>query len=110
MNEKCENQLEINVSINAKMPQRWYIGKFVPLHWILFEIHTFLKVNKISPTPLINFSFIFQEIMRYIKTFYVLYMLQLDLKYLITIPIKVRVSRHWFFIPPSLAPLESQSN
>ena len=46
------------------MPQRWYIGKFVPLHWILFEIHTFLKVNKISLTPSINSSFIFQEIQK----------------------------------------------
>ena len=27
----------------------------------MFEIHTFLKVNKISLTPLINFSFIFHN-------------------------------------------------
>ena len=95
------------------MPQRWYIGKFVPLHWILFEIHTFLKVNKISLTPSINSSFIFQEIQKnFICFLHASFRLEIShnnsykskSKYLVTDfshhllwrPESLRVIRNWF--------------
>ena len=80
------------------------------LHWILFEIHTFLKVNKISLKPSINSSFIFQEIQKNFICFlhasfrleishnnsYNIYLVTDFSHHLLWRPESLRVIRNWF--------------